>query len=100
MSRHLNQSLLRIKLREKGEHSRIHSNRVSLLKIQCVLQEGRHPIYRYECLGEQEMKERGSNSKMLQNLGLAKGCRTMERLLEGRSRVMHMGRHMGRLYKN
>jgi len=42
------------------KHSGNHSDEVSILKIQCDLQEGRHPIYRYECLGEEERKGIGA----------------------------------------
>lgn len=45
--------------REIGNHTRNHYDRVSLLQFQCHLQEGRHPIYRSGCLGEEEMKGRG-----------------------------------------
>jgi len=45
--------------REVGKHSRNHHDNVFLLKFQCDLQEGRHLIYRYECLGEEKRKGMG-----------------------------------------
>jgi len=47
--------------REFGNHTRNHSDRVFVFQFQYDFQDGRHPIYRYECLGEEERKGRGVN---------------------------------------
>jgi len=51
----------------------------------CYLQEGRHPIYIYECLGEEERKGRGVNDYKL--LETRSNVSTWESLLESRSKV-------------
>ena len=64
----------------------LNTDRVSFLfKIQCVLQEGNHSIYRDECLGEGERKGRGVNDYTL--LETRSNVSTWGSLLESRSEV-------------
>jgi len=51
----------------------------------CDLQEGRHPIYRYEYLGEEERKGRGVNDYKF--LETRSNVRTLGSLLESRLKV-------------
>jgi len=71
--------------REFENHTRNHSNRVSLLQFQFDLQEGRHPICRYECLREEERNGRGVNDYKL--LETRSNVSTWGSLLESRSKV-------------
>ena len=47
------------------KHLGTYYDKVSSLKIQCDLQEGRNPIYIYECLREEERKGSGVNDYKL-----------------------------------
>jgi len=72
----------KIRLRENMEHSRLTQAKFLYIKIQCVLQEVRHYIYRYECLREEEKKGRGINDyKLLETMS---NVRTWESLLKSR----------------
>ena len=51
----------------------------------CHLQERRHSIYRYECLGEEKRKGRGVNDYKL--IKTRSNVRTWGSLLESRSKV-------------
>jgi len=67
------------------EHSGKYSDRVYLLQYQCHLQEERHPIYKYEYLGEEERKCRGVNDYKL--IETSSNVSTWRSLLEFRSKV-------------